>query len=100
MEAIAISMRGPENGSLIDPHSRPSQLAGGGGGSGVATSASRSCVLTGYVNGMKWSPLNLDDFTVDDVEAIEIYRGSSELPARYATMGNACGVILIWTRMR
>jgi hypothetical protein len=32
------------------------------------------------------------------IEAIEVYRGSSEVPVQYNVTGSACGVILIWTR--
>jgi outer membrane receptor for monomeric catechols len=33
-----------------------------------------------------------------DIEAIEVYRSASEVPARYTTAGSNCGVILLWTR--
>jgi hypothetical protein len=33
-----------------------------------------------------------------DVEAIEVYRGSAELPLQYGGTGGACGAILIWTK--
>jgi hypothetical protein len=34
----------------------------------------------------------------DQVEAIEIFRGPSEIPAQYNDNNSQCGVILIWTR--
>jgi hypothetical protein len=34
----------------------------------------------------------------DDIEAIEAYQGPASIPAEYNPLGNACGVILIWTR--
>jgi Carboxypeptidase regulatory-like domain/TonB-dependent Receptor Plug Domain len=35
----------------------------------------------------------------DQVEAIEVYRGPSEIPAQYAGNDAMCGVILIWTKV-
>jgi hypothetical protein len=34
----------------------------------------------------------------DQVEAIEVFRGPSEIPAQYNDNNSQCGVILIWTR--
>ena len=33
-----------------------------------------------------------------DIEAIEVYRSPSEVPARFTTASAACGVILLWSR--
>jgi hypothetical protein len=33
-----------------------------------------------------------------DIEAIEVYRSASEVPARFTTAASNCGVILIWSR--
>ncbi|HEX8244084.1 MAG TPA: carboxypeptidase regulatory-like domain-containing protein [Longimicrobium sp.] len=34
-----------------------------------------------------------------DVQGIEVYRGPSEVPARYMGGGSVCGLILIWSRI-
>jgi outer membrane receptor for ferrienterochelin and colicin len=34
----------------------------------------------------------------DQVEAIEVYRGASEIPVQYNGSGAMCGAILIWTK--
>ena len=34
----------------------------------------------------------------DQLEGIEIYKGLAQVPARFGRSGNACGVIVIWTR--
>lgn len=39
---------------------------------------------------------DIPEIPFDDVEAIEVYRGSSSLPAE--AIGNACAAIYIWTR--
>lgn len=35
-----------------------------------------------------------------DIEALEIYRSSSEVPAEFRRAGSDCGVVVIWTRKR
>ena len=43
-------------------------------------------------------PLLIDEFVnLHDVMAIEVYRGASELPARYSGAHSACGVVSVWT---
>lgn len=34
----------------------------------------------------------------DEVEALELYEGPASTPARFSSMGGACGVIVIWSR--
>ncbi|HEX8358995.1 MAG TPA: TonB-dependent receptor [Longimicrobium sp.] len=41
----------------------------------------------------------LDLIGSDEVEAIEVYRGPSELAVEYRHEGSACGVVQVWTRM-
>ena len=43
-------------------------------------------------------PPNLDDLQVVAMQAIELYRGPSELPTQYQATGSACGAILLWSR--
>lgn len=40
----------------------------------------------------------LDSINPNDVEAIEVYRGPSQLPSQYGGTGGTCGAILVWTR--
>lgn len=53
-----------------------------------------------FVNGLRTSYRNameiLDDFKTHEVEAVEIFRGPSQLPQE--AMGDACAAIFIWTR--
>jgi hypothetical protein len=45
-------------------------------------------------------PVRLDDYvTAPEVDAIEVYTRSSEVPVGFDEINN-CGVILIWTRTR
>lgn len=40
----------------------------------------------------------LDNFTPDEVEAVEVYRSVSEIPPEYNYGSASCGVIALWTR--
>lgn len=45
--------------------------------------------------------LTLDDVAnPDEIEAIEIYRSASQVPAQFGGAGSSCGVVLIWTRVK
>jgi hypothetical protein len=35
---------------------------------------------------------------MQSLEAVEIYRGPSQVPPEYNLMNSACGVVLLWTR--
>lgn len=77
----------------------------------VATrgAGARSCVPTLYVHDAPYSGA-LDDFPIDDVEAMEIYVGISEIPPELnrtqrtfdargrGVIGTPCAVIVVWTR--
>jgi len=62
--------------------------------------ASRSCAMQFYIDGAFLSPgtFSIDEITPDQIEAIEIYRGPSEVPARFRQQDTACGLVIIWTR--
>lgn len=58
----------------------------------------RRCVPQLYVHETPYSG-NVDDFTPDDIEALEVYVGISEIPPDLITMGRPiCAAIVIWTR--
>ena len=65
------------------------------------------CYLSVYVDGvLVWSygnwgsepPPNMDEIMALELQAVEVYRGSSELPIRYQGTNSACGAVLFWTR--
>jgi hypothetical protein len=42
---------------------------------------------------------DLDDFTAEDIEALEVYVGVSEIPPELDKGGKGiCGAIVVWTR--
>jgi hypothetical protein len=58
----------------------------------------RRCVPQLYVHTTPYSG-NFDDFTPEDIEALEVYVGVSEIPPDLNTMGRpVCAAIVIWTR--
>lgn len=66
--------------------------------------ANRTCPMMFYINGAPF-PMN-QDYTInqfvstEDVAAVEVYSGSSEIPPQFnSAMASApCGVVLIWIR--
>ncbi len=60
---------------------------------------SRACVPQMFVHNMAYSG-TLDDFSADDIEALEVYIGISEVPPELAKNGRTgvCGAIVVWTR--
>jgi hypothetical protein len=77
------------------------------GRTGVALPARRNvptlgaeCRVNYYLDG-NWMPsgtFHMDDLTPTSIEALEIYRGPAEVPARFRQRETACGLIVIWTR--
>lgn len=58
----------------------------------------RSCIPNMFVHGVPYSG-TMDDFSPDDVEAVEVYVGISELPPELDKNGKGiCGAIVVWTR--
>ena len=59
----------------------------------------RSCVPQMFVHNMPYSG-TLDDFIADDIEALEVYVGISEIPPELTKNGRGgdCGAIVVWTR--
>lgn len=43
-------------------------------------------------------PFNINQFSPDRLEAIEIYVGPSQLPGKYSRLDSRCGVVVLWTR--
>jgi Carboxypeptidase regulatory-like domain/TonB-dependent Receptor Plug Domain len=58
----------------------------------------RSCVPQMFVHNMPYSG-TLEDFIAEDIEAVEVYSGVSEIPAELDKGGRGmCGAIVVWTR--
>jgi hypothetical protein len=69
-------------------------------------SAREDCPMQIYHDGVliyRPSPTNqlppaVDYWEPTDLDAIEVYRGPSETPARYEGTGGKCGTVLLWSR--
>lgn len=56
------------------------------------------CQILYYLDNVPAYGFNIDDIPREDVEGIEVYRGASQIPARFNRRTAGCGVIVIWTR--
>jgi hypothetical protein len=106
MMRVAGCGRGPcSSGSASMRALSPRTLAASSRGS-TGIDRSGPCLMDVYVDGSlvagatlgEEGSHGLEDFLVADVEAVEVYRGSAEIPAAYRNSTSSCGVILIWTR--
>jgi hypothetical protein len=64
-------------------------------------SAGRDCPPQYVVDGMKIENGSPEEFTPQDVEAIEFYSGPATIPPQFAPRFNSftCGAVVIWTRL-
>jgi hypothetical protein len=64
-----------------------------------------ACYVSVFLDGISLyttgsiEPIDLNQFAVNGLEAIELYRGPSETPIQYQGTGSACGALLLWTRV-
>lgn len=61
------------------------------------TRGSLNCEPLLYVDGQPSPNLHIDDLNAQDIIAIEVYRGASEVPTELMYRGG-CGLIVLWTR--
>jgi iron complex outermembrane receptor protein len=64
----------------------------------VNTTTTGKCEVLIYVDGHPYQNGNLDDFSPNSLEGIEVYRSASEIPAAFRARDATCGVIALWTR--
>jgi hypothetical protein len=64
------------------------------------SAAASGCAMQFYVDGIFMTPgtFSVDDIPPETLEALEVYRGPSEIPARFRQRDTACGLVVIWTR--
>ncbi|HYC51685.1 MAG TPA: carboxypeptidase regulatory-like domain-containing protein [Gemmatimonadaceae bacterium] len=61
--------------------------------------ARSNCVPDFWIDGQRAPMLNVDDIPLQDIEALEVYRGESGIPPEFNNRGNRqCGAVVIWTR--
>jgi hypothetical protein len=64
----------------------------------VNTTTTGKCAVQIYVDGHPYQNGNVDDFSPNSVEGIEVYRSASEIPGAFRSRDATCGLIAIWTR--
>lgn len=64
------------------------------------SAAANGCAMQFYVDGIFMTPgtFSVDEIPPETLEALEVYRGPSEIPARFRQRDTACGLVVIWTR--
>jgi hypothetical protein len=60
-----------------------------------------ACLPMVYLDGMKLGRGNINDVVLpEDLLGVEAYMSAARVPAQYGGSDAACGVILLWTRMK
>jgi outer membrane receptor for monomeric catechols len=59
----------------------------------------RDCPPQYWVDGIPIEHGSAEEFTPDNVEAIEMYSGPSSTPPQFVTRAMTCGTIVIWSRL-
>lgn len=57
-----------------------------------------NCEMIVYYDGVRMPDPDLRTFDPAAVRAVEVYRGSAEVPMEYGGRGARCGIILIWAK--
>ncbi|MHB1329107.1 MAG: carboxypeptidase regulatory-like domain-containing protein [Gemmatimonadales bacterium] len=73
----------------------------------IVTGSRSNCPMSVWIDGMKIysppsriGPPDIDDFSIAQLEAIEIYRGGADTPPELDPGRSGCGTIVLWTRRR
>lgn len=73
------------------------ECGGGGGCFARMARAPRGCLPEYFIDDRPQRAFALS-IPIRDIEGIEVYTGSSDVPGEYAGASAGCGVIVIWTR--
>lgn len=73
----------------------------GGGAVLLSNRSGRRCLLAVFADGLYTTILNVDELTLEDVEAVEVYRGPSEVPVEFVAprFSGTCGALVVWSRI-
>ena len=67
-------------------------------GAGIG-SMTRDCPPQYWLDGIPLMSGSAEEFSPDNVEAIELYAGPATTPARFNTRGPTCGTVVVWSRL-
>ena len=59
----------------------------------------RDCPPQYWMDGIPLQNGSADEFTPDNVEAIELYAGPATTPPQFNTRNQTCGTVVVWTRL-
>lgn len=62
------------------------------------TGLGAQCAMQIYVDGRHVSDGDIDAWTVDSVEGIEVYNSTAGMPSEFNRPGAVCGAVAVWTR--
>lgn len=66
---------------------------------GMGPTAMSGCRAAFFLDGILVEGFDVNSIRPEDVEALEIYRGSSELPPAFNRGTSGCGAVVIWSRV-
>jgi carboxypeptidase family protein len=72
--------------------SRPRRTADGG------VVDPRMCPMATFVDGVQVQLDDIDEVVFNNLGAVEVYRGPSEIPPEFNQTTRGCGVVVMWTR--
>jgi hypothetical protein len=59
----------------------------------------RDCPPQYWVDGIPLERGSAEEFTPENVEAIELYAGPATTPPQFATRSQTCGTVVVWSRL-
>jgi hypothetical protein len=93
---------GGPNAGLLPASTRSTPTGGSGAAPAKWGPPNNACLPRLFLDGVRVAYDSQSDInalvTPEQIEAIEVFRGPSEIPAQYNDNNSQCGVILIWTR--
>jgi hypothetical protein len=66
---------------------------------GAVGSMFRDCRPQYWVDGVPLQSGSAEEFSPDNVEAVELYASPATTPPQFATRDLACGTVVVWTRL-
>jgi hypothetical protein len=66
---------------------------------GSVGSMFRDCPPQYWVDGIPLENGSADEFSPDNVEAIELYASPATTPPQFSTRSRTCGTVVVWTRL-
>jgi hypothetical protein len=59
----------------------------------------RDCRPQYWVDGVPLESGSAEEFSPDNVEAIELYASPATTPPQFSTRSRTCGTVVVWTRL-